>query len=237
LPKWLGRHSNRRILQVLLLREEEVTLELAPVLWAMLQEVEALYVSAGLGRFESVYLGRGSPPGAPPDAELPPQEIWEGIRGTRPVKHEEIARRTRAALGRRADRSIVVVVTDQEIVPPRDWRYVISDGDDEASVVSIAPTDPRYWGEEDPDRLKTIKYRAQAACCGVVGEYLGLKGCTNSWCFLYRPVDSVVQLDEMLYFGPEHGPRLDAVGFISASDPAAVEGPGRLPNGRDGRAG
>ncbi len=103
----------------------------------------------------------------------------------------------------------LIVVTDQEISPPEGWRYIISDdivSDDgsEACVISVAPTDPWYWSEDNDARSATIKHRIRSICLCAVGEYLGLKRCNNPRCFLYKDIDSVTTLDWMLLMGPEH---------------------------------
>ena len=103
----------------------------------------------------------------------------------------------------------LIIVTDQEISPPEGWRYIISadivsDDGSEACVISVAPTDPCYWSEDNDARLATIKHRIRSICLCAVGEYLRLKRCNNPRCFLYKDIDSVTTLDYMLLMGPEH---------------------------------
>jgi|SRR5271157_2230380 len=98
----------------------------------------------------------------------------------------------------------MILVTDQQITPPPDWRYIIWDGIRAGSVISIAPTNPNYWHADDPDRVATIKHRVRTACLCSVGEFLGLKRCQNPTCLLYAEVDSVSCLDGMVLLGREH---------------------------------
>lgn len=118
-----------------------------------------------------------------------------------------------------------VVVTDQELTPPKDFRYIIWGGGRDGSVVSSAPTDPKYWGIDNPDRVSIIKHRVRTACMSVVGTYLGLSRCENYRCFLFREVDSVVALDTMVELGAEHDiGDLSGRGFkVVVTDPSKVQ--------------
>src|SRR5262245_55590428 len=85
-----------------------------------------------------------------------------------------------------------VIVTDVEIAPPADWRYIIWDAFPEGVVVSLAPLDPLYWGERTSadERVGTIKSRVRAANLSIVGQLVGLTRCDNDECFLFADVDS-----------------------------------------------
>jgi hypothetical protein len=100
------------------------------------------------------------------------------------------------------------IVTDQELTPPPDFRYIIWDDcaqdPSEGGIASLAPLDPRHWRIKDPDRLATIKRRVRTACISITGECLGFKRCENPRCFLYLYVDATEPLDEMALLGPEH---------------------------------
>ncbi len=102
----------------------------------------------------------------------------------------------------------VIVVTDRELVPPTDWRYVLWDGFPGGAVISVAPMDPRYWGAamsaSAVARRSAIKQGARAATMSVVGSKIGLSRCENSNCFMFAVVDSVARLSQMRYLGPEH---------------------------------
>jgi predicted Zn-dependent protease len=114
----------------------------------------------------------------------------------------------------------LLVVTDQELTPPPSWNYIIWDHlDKEPSfIVSIKPTDPRYWGLRST-RLPAIKQRVRAACCSAVGQMLGFSRCSNPACFLYKPVESVSNLDEMSHLGREHKePKLSGMGYRPEQD-------------------
>jgi hypothetical protein len=120
-----------------------------------------------------------------------------------------------------------LIVTDIELQPPPDWRYIIWDSFPSGAVVSIATLDPAYWREPDRSethRVRAVKKRARAACISVVGSLIGLHRCSNPECFLFSEVDSLVRLDEMKVVGPEHGVReLTNRGFTPNDDPAAIE--------------
>jgi hypothetical protein len=119
----------------------------------------------------------------------------------------------------------LLLVTDQEITPPPDWRYVLWDSCRNGVVVSIAPIDPHYWSERGEYRVQTIKHRVRVACCAALSEMLGLERCDNPTCLLYASVDSVISLDQMILLGPEHNiPALADHGFDARpSDPAQVQ--------------
>jgi hypothetical protein len=93
-----------------------------------------------------------------------------------------------------------VVVTDLVLVPPPNWRYIIWSKD----VISIPPVDPKYWHMQESNRKTIIKHRVRTACLSVVGQLMGLQRCNNERCFLFRDVDSVTRLDDMVVLGPEH---------------------------------
>jgi hypothetical protein len=101
-----------------------------------------------------------------------------------------------------------VIITDRPITPPPSWRYVIWDTveikDFCAPVISVAPLDPNYWRDKNPDRISTIKNRARAACMSVTGSLLNLERCENPACFMFEGVDSVTVLDDMKMVGAEH---------------------------------
>ncbi len=114
-----------------------------------------------------------------------------------------------------------VVVFDQELTPPPQWRYVIWAD----RVVSVVPTDPTYWGMKDDNKIVTIKHRVRTACLSIIGQLLKLKRCSNDRCFLFGNVDSVLRLDKMVELGPEHNIKmLSGKGFdICPPDPAKVQ--------------
>lgn len=120
------------------------------------------------------------------------------------VHHQELGGTLRAVLG---SEEILVVVTDLEIAPPTNLRYLIWDVFFNGAVVSSAPTSPAYWGGLDTahdDPVKAVKWRTRAACIAVVGSLLGMTRCDDDQCYLYENVDAVNRLDEMVYLGAEH---------------------------------
>lgn len=101
----------------------------------------------------------------------------------------------------------MILVTDVQITPPPEWRYIIWDDVRAGWVISIAPTDPKYWQASDEDRAATIKHRIRTACLCTIGELLGLGRCQNPACLLYADVESASVLDDMILLGPEHRKR------------------------------
>ena len=119
----------------------------------------------------------------------------------------------------------LLLVVDQELTPPPNWRYIICADCRAGVVVSIAPIDPHYWHERDENRVAIIKQRVRAACCSALGGLLGLERCDNPSCMLYESVESVSNLDRMILLGPEHGISLLADHGFEArpSDPTQVQ--------------
>lgn len=120
-----------------------------------------------------------------------------------------------------------LILTDIELEPPLDWRYIIWRSFPQGAVVSTATLDPRYWREpveSEVHRVLMIKARARAACISVVGSLIGLERCSNPECFLFKDVDSLVRLDDMKFVGPEHDvAELTFRGFGPGDDPAAIQ--------------
>ncbi len=213
------------ILQVVLIREDAVSRDLGPMLWATLREVELLYnLIKKPTKFERLYVAKSPPEFLTEEDVLPQSRVdssWPGIWAKsgqrRTFDANVLTERVRQLLEIRSGVKKLVIVTDQEITPPSQWRYVIWDQDSQDdTVISLAPIDPRYWASDimGAAREQIIKQRVRAACCSVVGEGLGLVRCENPGCFLYSSVSSVNRLDEMVYIGGEHNiAELTGVGF------------------------
>lgn len=118
---------------------------------------------------------------------------------------DKLVKIVRKQLGKKQSKHKLVIMTDLEIIPPLRWRYILWDWDNKNSVISMAAMNPKYWGLEDKYQLTTIKHRARTAFIDVIGWYLGLKDCSNTYCFLYNNVDSVERLDEMVRLCDKHG--------------------------------
>jgi hypothetical protein len=148
---------------------------------------------------------------------------WKSAEGqyTRTYDARKIFDSVRRVLGDDGHVGIPVTVTDQELTPPPNWRYILWSH----SVISMAPTDPRYWHMSEAHRVGIVKHRVRTACLSVVGALLGLERCDNPSCFLYRHVDSVMNLDEMIHLGREHDlEQLKGRGFDMLTDnPGAVQ--------------
>src|SRR5689334_19957559 len=200
-----------QIQQVLLVRHEETLEQFGPALWTMFEEVEKLYNLKGpLADFSRLCLTHH----IPPDLEQRIEEkdllklsdhqwsaLWSGCQGAyaETIDQDRLAQQLALALAM-TDRPLVnaVILTDQEMTPPPEWRYILFGAAHGGSaVVSLGPMDPEYWGIYDDDRLGTVKHRARAACMCVTGTALGLHRCENEQCYMFGSVDSVVRLDVM----------------------------------------
>jgi hypothetical protein len=53
-------------------------------------------------------------------------------------------------------------------------------------------------------RFEVLYKRMRAAVCADMAELQGLNKCENRRCFMFRPVSSVLELDDMQGFGIEH---------------------------------
>jgi hypothetical protein len=229
------------IFQVLILRNTLLCRELSGPMWAAFKEIEAFYNGAGQRALFrranlSVQVSNATRGEEPSDlaglGNLYEPEFWSNAQGryARTVDHQKVSKLARHLLGIGPEMRLLVVI-DQELTPPPEWRYIIFDGNERDQVISIAPIDPSYWREQDSNRLQTIKHRVRTAGMTAVGEFLGFSRCDDRSCFLYRDIDAVTTLDGMTQLGPEHGiPALANCGFVArTADPAAVESVGRPP--------
>ena len=130
------------------------------------------------------------------------------------------------------DRGRLLIVTDQEITPPPQWRYKLWAGDEQqhAVVVSLAPMNPRSWSSERDDRdLTVLKHRIRAGCIRKLAMWCGLQQCDHENCYLFRHVESAESLDYFTHLGSEHvaeAPDFAAVielEFQPSSDPAKIQ--------------
>jgi hypothetical protein len=258
-----------KVVQVLLLRDQRMSKDLGPTLWAAFQEVEKLYnLERQRVSFKRYYVSTSIPTKVPKEERLESfrvksgwEDVWLGksVRGgrrkegvklsgfnlsfnssdnyPRRYEFEDITKKVRRLLGSDASDAKLLVVMDQEISPPENWRYMIWNTDTKVqgdvvntALISIAPTDPQYWGDfDDADRLAKIKHRVRVASCSVVAEFLRIPECVNPQCFLCSPVESAVQLDQMVYFGAEHSSAMPDVKslvdktFLPANSPVTVQ--------------
>ncbi len=230
----MQRGNARRVLQVLLIRGAETGPDLVPVLWAAAQEVESLFALHPKQLwFDRVCITeRKGRPDLPAESvvrleESAWDELWLSARSRRArrLDQKKLVHKVRDVLGPHTHGARVILITDGEITPPSDWRYILWDGWDRNAVISTAPMDPVYWGELDDERVVTVKQRLRAACCSVMGASMGLKRCHNPDCFLYRAVDSVLQLDDMQFIGAEHQVHtLTGMGFLPSPDASSPGG-------------
>lgn len=222
--------------QVLLLRDSKTSHELGLALWAAMQEMASFY-NADQPRVRSTcdYISEFVPEevrraGGAPFNQLPPEwdkELWAKARGhyTRTYDCSKIVDSVSQMLEALGRRPPFLVITDQELTPPPEWRYIVFDADARGQVTSIRPTDPVYWGDRSPRRVSTVKHRVRAAGLNGIGSLLGLHRCNNAECFLYSSIDSVTCLDAMVKLGAEHKlPRLAGYGFPPFGDPAVTQG-------------
>jgi hypothetical protein len=220
---------------VLMLHDQAMADEAGVALWTTTEEVEGFY---NLGDDKAVFHRLIVAPQLPDDLSrevgsdefIPLSESDAvGIKEQAHVsysgthKQDVVSTYARGVVpSTRADD--LIVITDYEIIPPTDWRYLIWDRTPEGWVISLAPLDPAYWGIGDPDRVATLKRRARAALMGVTGIALGFDRCDNEKCYLFANVDSVNRLDLMIYVGEEHEQRPidEAVGYSTVIDDPTV---------------
>lgn len=157
-----------------------------------------------------------------------PEDSWHKAKGRfyRTYDAIKIAAMVRELLGEERQGDTPVIVTDQELTPPPEWRYIIWDGDATGGVVvSTVPTDPEYWRISDPNRVALIKHRVRTSCLQIIGRLIGLDFCDNERCFLFHQVDSVLRLDHMVELGSEHKiEELVGRGYkVRVNDPSIVQ--------------
>lgn len=217
--------------EVLLLRNPSCA-DLVPALWAALDEVRQFYQWP---KQESEFRRLFASPRVPAairrdlteDQIIPARRLddipWDTAAG-RPAgtfRSNALGNLARKIVG--AD-DILLLVTDFELTPPSDWRYIIWDACENGVVISVAPTDPRYWGADTPARIQTVKHRVRTAALNATGQFLGLEACEKPDCLLFGNIESVSILDIMVLLGPEHRiPERTGKGY--ARDP---RDPGRM---------
>jgi hypothetical protein len=223
---------------VLLFQDRSKLKELGPAMWTVFKELEAVFNVIGKSaKFHRLCLNDPVPglkePGTGPHLNQARQAIksaqwWNYARGkfSRTFDHVKILGQVGRLIRPHWGDGVLLVFTDVEIMPPDGWRYIIWDMSDEdlgkGTLVSLAPIDPLYWRIAERNRLSIIKHRMRSAGCSAIGSWLGLNRCDNTRCFMYEPVDSVLRLDDMVYFGEEHPfPELLNKGFSpNILDPA-----------------
>lgn len=152
---------------------------------------------------------------------------WRAATGkySQTYKASKIIEIVRTILSAERKIYLPVIITDQTLIPPKNWRYIIWDALTDGVVLSTVPLDPEYWRLNDRNRIATIKHRVRTGCLQIIGGLIGLDSCNNKRCFLFDQVDSVTRLDYMVELGPEH--RIEAIserGFGShARDPSIVQ--------------
>jgi hypothetical protein len=229
------------IWQVLLVKGVEFAREIGPAIWTGFEEVRKffgdgetavtvdvihdVFTAKIAAKFTPYYLSTYVFPGLDAANRIDDQgaieRIWGEAERSAGLHDQRVLGEAVSELLDPPDGATTVLVTDVEIVPPPEWRYIIWDSFPLGAIVSLAPLDPYYWGEidSDKDRIATIKRRSRAASLSIVGSLLGLSRCENARCFLFADVDSVLRLDDMVYIGPEHGvDHLSERGFRDAAE-------------------
>jgi hypothetical protein len=164
-----------------------------------------------------------------------PTGFWERVSGqfTQTIDQRKLADAIRESLDPSLPADMkFCLVTDQELTPPPEWRYLIWDDCSTdrlaGGVASLAPIDPAYWRIRDPWRVARIKHRIRTACLSMVAECSGSERCDDTKCFLFMDVESADRLDAMVRLAPGHPdlPELTGWGFGKLSDqPEIVEKP------------
>jgi hypothetical protein len=123
------------------------------------------------------------------------------------VDQEKLAPKIRSLVKATPD-EVLVAAVNANITPPEGWGYALWDiVDAKNAVIGLNPMSPQYWGIQSSDRMERVRAvtaRLRASACAVVGRQMGLEPCANPACFLFDPVTSVEQLDQMHDLGPEH---------------------------------
>jgi hypothetical protein len=238
-------------INLVLFMPDKASVELGPALWAAFKEVEKFY-NTGKKRVDFRFHDIGGTIREINDRSITLYLRNLLFRGARSHSNEEkkqdlskrakgkffgtvdawkVSRLVDELLKRESEAKVIVI--DEELTPPRDWRYIIWLN----RVISTVPIDPRHWGVNDPFRIAIIKHRVRTACLSIVGNLIGLGRCGNENCFLYRNVDSVMRLDEMVKLGPEHRiGELEERGFnVLSDDPRAIQPVVLNPMPRGGR--
>jgi predicted Zn-dependent protease len=247
--------KSAKIVQAVALFDEKSAIDYGLALWAALLEAEKFYRRAGAEiEYRRFYFAPSPPsssffekiskqfgkfvPGQPMKTALDflrDEQIRSSTdtltsvpQGPRRIYDQRIlANVVRHLVDPQTSGDHLMIITDQSIIPPKKWRYIIWESDEKTSVISAAPLDPEYWRDKDPNRVQTIKTRTRNAVLSIVGSLIGLERCENPTCFQYNDVDSVTVLDEMQSLGPEHGlDKLAGYGFEDmVSDPTAIQPP------------
>jgi hypothetical protein len=162
-------------------------------------------------KLESLFSGAAEQPPPQSSAEVaisvPQDDVgWKNTEGqlTRTYNVGKILDWVRELSGEETWGAVPIVVTDLVLTPPPALRYIIWGWGSRGRVISIPPTDPKFWRVPDSNRIPVIKHRVRTALLGAVGESLGLQRCDNEQCFMFGDVDSVLRLDYMVLLGPEH---------------------------------
>jgi hypothetical protein len=232
--------------QVILFRQMESVQELAPLVSSVFEEcaqyfgpttmfsnieTRRLFTGAATAAL-SQSRGFGVPIPPPNPDSQPPEQSWIEAKGLfrntmDPAKLVSIAKQELPF-----ESGLMLIVTDQEITPPPQWRYKMWSVDESqhAIVVSLVPMDPRSWSSESDDQdLQVLKQRIRSACIRRLARWCGLQECDRETCYLFRHVESAEALDFFTSLGSEHGseapqfaPILE-LEFEPAGDPFAVE--------------
>lgn len=228
-------------------RDREHSRRLAPIVWAVFQELETLFAPAkAAGSGESVATARyaitpkwvAPLPGAarladpdPAEAARADNEFWERAEGKfyHTYRAEAINERVRTLVGTAKSDDGVVLVTDQELDPgpfADKARYIMfTNSGPYTQLVATPVLDPGYWDQYDPQRFATLKQRVRAACGRSAGQLLGLKQCTTRHCYLRSFVATPPALDPLVGICDKHdAPALTWKGFRPVEgEPADVQ--------------
>jgi hypothetical protein len=170
---------------------------------------------------------------APPDVEASEQS-WTEAKGRfrNTVDPDKLILIVKRQLAPFSPDDRLLIVTDQEITPPEQWRYrlwAVNDHE-QATVVSLNPMNPQSWSSERSTAdLPVLKHRIRSACIRKLAKWCGLQDCDQDNCYLFRHIESAESLDFLTVLGAEHGiesPEFaDVINleFVAVSDPAKIQ--------------
>jgi hypothetical protein len=228
--------------QIMFFREEQNAHEIGQLVSVIFEECARYFEPAGIfAGFEMHRIFPGSTSAAvqqwlprsraTQDSE-PSERSWREVKGRfrNTVDPAKLISTVKSQLP--PDNGLALIITDQEITPPPQWRYKMwaVDSDQNAILISFVSMDPRYWSSERVGRdLLVLKQRIRAACIRKLAKWCGLRDCSHEKCYLFKDVESADALDYFVTLGGEHGVELPQLArlfdceFEPSTDPFIIQ--------------